>query len=132
MIPGLPGMTAALESSIMAICTVSMGRMYKDPALAREGLKFYTKGLWELQKALWNPTLMNKDETCGACVALAIYEVIECPDKTIDGWKSHMVGCAKLTELKGATAFKSDFGYQLFLAFRLMEVSPPFSNSTSD
>jgi hypothetical protein len=106
----------------MAICTVGLGRQYNNPALVHESLKFYTQGLRELQKALWDPKLMHRDEICASCVTLIMYEVIECPDKNIVGWESHMKGCAKLFELKGASAFQSDFGHQLFLAWRIMEV----------
>jgi len=122
MVPTLPEITAALESSLLAICTAKMGRQDKNPALVHESLKFYTKGLIELQRALWDPKLMYKDETLAACMSLVLYEVLECPDNTIKAWQSHMKGCAKLFETRGAEAYGSDFGHQIFLSWRLMEV----------
>ena len=107
----------------MAVSTAKLGRLYGDTVLLHESLKFYVQGLWQLQKALWDPHLMHQNETIAACMALILYEVVECPDKTLDGWASHMRGCAKMVELRGPEAYNSDFGHQLFLSFRVIEVS---------
>ena len=122
MIPSLPEFTSALEASMMAVSTAKLSRLDNNQVLLRESLKFYVQGLWELQKALWDPDLMHKNETLAACMALIMYEVIECPDKKLDGWVSHTKGCAKMFELKGPKAYDSDFGHQLFLSFRVLEV----------
>lgn len=81
MLPTLPGMTTALEISALAISTASMGRANGDISMVHESRRLYTKGLRELQRALWSRSLMYKAETCAACVALVIYEIIECPDQ---------------------------------------------------
>ena len=86
-----------------------------------ESLKFYIQGLWELQKALYSPGLMYKDETAASCMALVAYEVMECPDHTVAGWIKHTQGCSKLFELRGPKAYSSEFGHELFLAFRQLE-----------
>lgn len=88
MLPTLPTVTTALECAILAVSTAKLGRLDDNEVLIRESLKFYVQGLWELQKALWNPKLMYKDETLAACMALIMYEVVECPDKSLDGWAS--------------------------------------------
>lgn len=119
----LPDITTALESSILAIAVARLGRLKKDPALVHESLKFYTKGLVDLQQALWNPKLMHRDETTAACMSLVMYEVIECPGQSVVGWQSHIRACTKMFELKGADSFTSDFGHEVFLSFRLIEVS---------
>lgn len=122
LLPSLPNMTPALETSILAIAVARFGRLTKDPALVHESLKFYTKGLVDLQKALWSPKLMHHDETAAACMSLVLYEVMECPGQSIVGWQSHIRACTKLFELKGADAYTSDFGHEIFLSFRLLEV----------
>jgi hypothetical protein len=127
MISALPELTNALEASMMAVSTAKLGRLEDNQVLLRESLKFYVQGLWELQKALWDPNLMHKNETLAACMALIMYEVIECPDEKLDGFFSHMKGCAKMFELKGPTAYHSDFGHQLFLSFRVGEVFRSFT-----
>jgi hypothetical protein len=54
-LPMLPDYTKALEASILAIATAKLGRVNENEVLLRESLKFYVTGLWELQKALWDP-----------------------------------------------------------------------------
>lgn len=122
MLPSLPDMTSALETALFAISIAKLGRIKQDPGLIHESLKFYTGGLIELQKALWSPRLMYRDETVAASMALVLYEAMECPERSIAGWRNHMHGCVKLFELKGPKAFNSIFGHQVFLSFRLMEI----------
>jgi Fungal specific transcription factor domain len=114
-----PPSTRALETSITAVCIASVGRQHDDPGLVKDSLKYYGQGLRELQKALWDPRLMYKDETLAACMALFMYEFIECPAESREGLISHMDGCARLIQLRGAEAHRSVLGHQLFLAFRL-------------
>lgn len=122
LLPTLNTFTTALEAAILAVCTGRLGRANNDKALVRESLKFYIQGLRELQKALWDPTLMYREETLAACSCLVIYEVMECPDKSVKAWMGHMNGCARLMELRGPRAYNSEFSHRIFLAFRQMEV----------
>lgn len=56
-------------------------------------------------------------------MVLTLYEGIECPAMNLQGWVSHVNGCSKLIELRGPEAHRSALGHELFLAFRLREVS---------
>lgn len=123
MLPLLPHFTSALEASSLAVCTAHLGHLNSCPTLIRESLKFYIQALWELQKALWSEDLMHKDETLAACMLLIMYEVTECPDKTIGAWEGHMNGCAKMFETRGPDSFNDEFGHRLFNSFRQLEVS---------
>ena len=123
MLPELPTLTKALETSTMAICTARWGREIDNPALTKESLNLYTQGLRELQTALWDPELMYKDETLGACMALATYEIMECPSDSRQAYVSHQQGCAKLIQLRGPEAHSSGLGHQIFLTFRIQGVS---------
>ena len=107
----------------MAICTAKLGRKSDNLSMVKESLNLYTQGLQQLQKALWDPSLMYKDETLGACMALALYEVIECPMESRRAYVTHQQGCAKLVQLRGAEAHSSGFGHQIFLSFRVQAVS---------
>ena len=53
-----------------------------------------------MQQELFTPELMYKDETAVSCIALIIFEVMECSDQTTEGFEGHMRGCAKLFELR--------------------------------
>jgi hypothetical protein len=123
LLPKLAPRTRVLELSSLAVCTAKLGRLYNDPMLVRESLRFYVQGLHELQKALRDATLTLKDETLAACMLLLLYEGIECPAKNLQGWISHVNGCSKLIELRGPEAHRSALGHELFLAFRLREAS---------
>ncbi|KAJ9265240.1 transcriptional regulator family: Fungal Specific TF [Paecilomyces variotii] len=79
LIPELASPTEALETSTLALATSKLGRLNNDPILTRESLRLYTSALRQLQKALWDPGLMYRDETLAACMALAMYEMMECP-----------------------------------------------------
>jgi hypothetical protein len=121
-LPTLSDSSKALEASLLAIATAKLGRVSENGVLLHESLKFYGNGMWELQQALWNPKSMYKDDTLAACFAMVTYEVIECTNKTLTAFNAHMTGCAKMFELRGPDAYTSDFSYELFLAFRVLEV----------
>ena len=120
----LPTSTKALEISTLALCTAKVGRENNDAVLVKESLSLYTQGLREMQKALWNFDLMYKDETLGACMALAMYELFECPAENRRAYASHQDGCAKLVQLRGAEAHGSGLAHQIFLSFRRQSVRP--------
>lgn len=123
VLPTLCDVTPALETSLMALCTATLGRAKSNQALVHESLKFYTRGLWELQRALWDPDLMYTDDTLATCMTLVTFEVTECPDQGLSGWLKHMKGLSKLFELRGPKAYDSEFSHTLFSSFRLLEVS---------
>lgn len=116
-------LTKALETSILSLCTAKLGRLHDDQGLLKTSLKCYTRGLWELQKALWDPSLMYHDETLAACMTLSMYEMLECPAQTHNGWTGHFDGCARLVQLRGAEAHSSAMAHQIFIPFRITAVS---------
>jgi hypothetical protein len=119
----LPSWTKALEAALLTLSTSRLGRLNDDRVLSRESLKWYSIGLVELQKALWDPTLMRRDETLAACFALTWYELTECVSESIVGYLSHHHGCAKLIQLRGPDAHRSGLAHYIFTAFRVQGVS---------
>jgi hypothetical protein len=124
LVTELPERTRALEASVLAMSAAKIGRLNDDPALLKASLGSYVQGLRELQKALWDPKLMYRDETLAACMALWMYEVLECPEGSVRGWISHFGGCERLVQLRGAEAHNSILGHQVFLGYRTTAVSP--------
>ena len=116
-------LTKALDTSLLAMCTAKLGRLHDDPVLINMGLRSYTQSLWEVQKALWDPSLMYHDETLVACMLLSMYEVLECPAKSTRGWTSHFEGCARLIQSRGTAAHSTVMGHQIFSGFRVTAVS---------
>lgn len=122
LVPSLPSITKALDSAIMALCIAKLGQIKQNPAMVGESLRLYTQGLSEVQKALWNPELMYRDETLAASMTLAMYELTECPAASKVGYISHHKGCARLVQLRGPEAHSSGLAHQVFLTFRIQGV----------
>lgn len=114
--------TRALESSSLALATSALGRACKDSSLVHESGKLYVRSLAELQRALWNPRLVNEDETLATCLTLSLYEMMECPGDGTHAYGSHCRGLLALIERRGPRAHISGLGRQLFLATRLQGV----------
>lgn len=122
LVPEISMPTKALEVSTTALCMVSIGRRNEDLVLVQQSLSLYVQALREIQIALWDPHSMHKDDTLGACMALAMYELLGCPDASRRAYVSHQDGMAKLVELRGPEAYTSGFGHQIFLGFRKQNV----------
>ena len=112
-----------LEISSVAVATAVIGRKFQDPALFKASLHFYTRGLQQLQRALYDPELMKEDETLAACMALNLYEAIECPASRSEAYFNHCHGVIALIQARGASAHSSGIGHLLFLGTRIPEVS---------
>ena len=129
LVTSLPSPTRALEVAMMALSTARLGRVSNNLPMIRDSLHLYTLGLAEIQMALWNPALMYKDETLAASMALAMYELSECPAESKHGYISHHKGCSRLVQLRGVNAHTSGLGHRVFLTFRMQGVSCIVSQS---
>ncbi|KAK5041857.1 hypothetical protein LTR13_002524 [Exophiala sideris] len=112
-------MTSALEFSTMAMCLAKLSDVYSDQSLKYESLKLYNHGLHQLQKALWDPDLMLHDQTLAACIALATYEMSQCPGDSKNAYISHTRGCETLVRIRGPEAHTEGLGHQMFVHFRI-------------
>ncbi|OCT54613.1 C6 zinc finger domain-containing protein [Cladophialophora carrionii] len=121
-IPGLPHITPALEISMMALCLAKLGDLHHDEGLRYESLKLYRRALHVLQLALWDPALMLDDQTLTACVALGMYEMSQCPNRSKHGYVSHTLGCRRLVQLRGPEAHADGLGHAVFVHFRIQEI----------
>ncbi len=65
----------ALSSAMSALSMARLGRVNDDRKVSMQGQRLYAQALSELQKALWDKSLMFRDETLAACKALETYEV---------------------------------------------------------
>lgn len=73
---------------------------------------------------------MKEDETLAACMALNLYEAIECPGSDSEAYFNHCNGIIALIQARGAYAHSSGAGRVLFLGARIPEVriSAPWSH----
>lgn len=115
----LPTKIQALEMSSAAVAASAMGHMLNDQALVKQGLNYYIQGLQQLQKALYDPSLMREDGTLAACMALSLYEALGCPNLGSEGYFNHCRGIIALIQSRGHEMHSSGVGHRLFLGVRL-------------
>ncbi|KAG9777481.1 hypothetical protein KCU88_g4542, partial [Aureobasidium melanogenum] len=118
-LPTIPKMSPALEIATMALCMAKMSDVHNDSILRHESLELYHRGLLQLQKALWDPEQMYDEQTLAACVALASYELSQCPNNSRHGYIIHTAGCEKLIRLRGPEAHKDGLAHQIFVQYRV-------------
>jgi hypothetical protein len=118
-LPAMPRLEPALEYALMAVCVANIGQSNKDEALTHESLKLYQRGLHQLQLALWDPDLIRHDHTLATCIALGMFEMSSCPNRSKHGYISHIEGCTKLMQERGPEMHKDGLGHSLFVYFRV-------------
>jgi hypothetical protein len=121
-VPGLAGTAPALDTALMALSTSQLGRTHNCMELVHESRRLYCVSLRQLGKALKDKDRVYSDETLAACVALALYEVVECPAESDKGLITHSDGCMRLIEARGPEAHVGDVGHLLFLSCRYSSV----------
>ncbi|KAJ5959533.1 uncharacterized protein N7479_006683 [Penicillium vulpinum] len=127
----LPTKSRALEMSSAAVAASAMGHMFHNHALVKQGLNYYTQGLQQLQKALWDPSLMREDGTLAACMALSLYEALECPNLGSEGYFNHCRGLIALIQSRGHEVHSSGAGHRLFLGVRVPGILLSLKHHTS-
>ncbi|KAJ5988067.1 hypothetical protein N7481_003277 [Penicillium waksmanii] len=120
-----------LELSGIALAASVIGRERQDLSLISLGLKCYTQGLNQLRKALRHPILTKEDSTLAACMALNLYETIECPSEGSGGYFSHCHGLLALIQARGVERHSSGAGHRLFLGIRVPAILYVLSRSAS-
>ncbi|PWY92223.1 hypothetical protein BO70DRAFT_375962 [Aspergillus heteromorphus CBS 117.55] len=118
----LPTGVKALELAGAAVAASAIGHRFQDPAMKRESLSLYTQGLQQLQRALWSRDLVREDGTLAACMALSLYEAMECPSAGPEGYFGHCRGLLALVEARGIDAHCSGAGHRLFLGVRTLGI----------
>ncbi len=118
----LPIKPPVLSTAILCLSTARLAKKKADQSLTQESLVLYTNGLWQVQKALWDPEQMYSDATLAACLLLSLYELYECPAGDKGGYISHCDGCARLVQMRGPLRHTEGLGHTLFLAFRMQGI----------
>ncbi|PYI16587.1 hypothetical protein BO99DRAFT_435314 [Aspergillus violaceofuscus CBS 115571] len=131
LLASLPTEVKALEVSSAALAAAAVGRRFNDPALVQYSHSLYTQGLQQLQRALWDRRLAQDDATLAACMALNLYEAMECPNAGSEGYFGHCQGLLVLVEARGIDAHCSGPGHQLFLGVRIPGIIYALENHSS-
>lgn len=122
----LPTLTPALEHAILAVCIAQLGRGNGHQALVHESLSFYTRSLQELRRAVLDPATRTNEQNICACLAMLMYEVLECPGMAMDGYFTHYSGAMKLLQLRGAHAYSSGLAHSMLRTLRVHSIYEGF------
>lgn len=112
-----------LYSAPLACYAVWRGRKDGNPNLINASHRFYIQALRATERALRSPTKAREDVTLAACNALGLFEALECPNRTVTGFRWHRDACCRLIELRGPEAHQSGLGHILFISMRTFGVS---------
>jgi hypothetical protein len=115
-----------LKSSSLACCAAWIARTDRNSSMTDFSRHLYAMGLREVRTALKVSGALLDDETLGACLALAAFEVFECPDQCRAAYQWHRRASIDLVHLRGAKRHREGLGHELFLAVRLHGVSGLF------
>jgi hypothetical protein len=126
----LPTEVKALQLSSAAVAASAIGRKFHNTALVRNSHNLYIQGLRHLQHALQDRALVRNDGTLAACMALRLYEAMECPSGGSGAYFSHCEGIMALVQARGVEAHSSGAGHQLFLGIRIPAVSSRSTRSS--
>ena len=110
---------SSLCAAPLACCVAWLGRQANDKRMTDASRDLYLQGLYQVRKALSTHVNVRQDDTLGACMALVMYETLECPELSKASYSWHREGCARLIELRGPEAHQEASGHELFLAFRI-------------
>ncbi|KAJ5682786.1 hypothetical protein N7462_005951 [Penicillium macrosclerotiorum] len=109
----------AMQSSIIAVASAMLCRVRKITSLARTAQDEYVLALKLLNAALADVEEAKSNQTLGAVVLLAIYEVVTSRSpQDIDLWTNHITGATALLDLRGTDQLKTEVGLRLFLHLR--------------
>lgn len=122
-ISAFAGSVHALNSAPLSCYTAWIGRRRRERYLVEASRRLYIEGLKEVQAAVNDPASALRDETFGACLALIVYEALECPDRSRTGFSAHVAGCARIVKMRGAGMHQHGAAHDLFRAFRYIAVS---------
>ncbi|KAF5617283.1 uncharacterized protein FTJAE_12705 [Fusarium tjaetaba] len=118
-LPDIASLTPATEYAILALSTAVLEQDGELGHGRGQGLKLYTRGLYELQRAIDDPKSRLDDQTMAACVLLGMFEFSECPGKTVSAYMRHYQGAMALLQLRGPEQHIGGLAHDVFQVLRM-------------
>ncbi|CAG8234513.1 unnamed protein product [Penicillium salamii] len=116
---GGPASQKAMQASVVATATAMLSRVRQLPSLKDVAHREYGSALRLLNSALSDVEEAKTNQTLGAVVLLAIYEVVTSrAPEDIDSWTNHINGATALLDIRGTDQLKTETGLRLFLHLR--------------
>ncbi|KAF5982118.1 hypothetical protein FCOIX_3882 [Fusarium coicis] len=108
-----------MEYAILALSTATLEQDGELGHGRGQSLKLYTRGLYELQRAIDDPKMRLDDQTLVACVLLGMFEFSECPGKTVNAYMRHYQGAMALLQLRGPEQHIGGLAHDVFQVLRM-------------
>ncbi|KAF5582353.1 hypothetical protein FPANT_8564 [Fusarium pseudoanthophilum] len=105
-----------------AVLALSTAVLEQDGELGHgrgQSLKLYTRGLYELQRAIDDQKTRLDDQTLAACVLLGMFEFSECPGKTVSAYMRHYQGAMALLQFRGPEQHIGGLAHDVFQVLRM-------------
>ncbi|KAF4499232.1 C6 zinc finger domain containing protein [Fusarium agapanthi] len=118
-LPNIAPLKPEMEYAILALSTAALEQ---DGDLGHgrgQSLKLYTRGLYELQKAIHDPQMRFDDQTLAACVLLGMFEFSECPGRSVSAYMRHYQGAMALLQLRGPEQHIGGLAHDVFQVLRM-------------
>ncbi|EXJ66468.1 uncharacterized protein A1O5_10620 [Cladophialophora psammophila CBS 110553] len=93
--------TTPLRQALLSLAYIRIGRLQNNQTLILKGQKIYGQTLRLMQNALYDPQLMRHDEILAAARCLVLYEAFESTSEDMAAWQSHIIGIARMIEIRG-------------------------------
>ncbi|KAG7410046.1 White-opaque regulator 2 [Fusarium oxysporum f. sp. rapae] len=122
-LPDVAVLTPAMEYAILALSTAAMEQQGNFSNSRGQSLRFYTRGLYELQKAIDDLKMRLNDQTLAACVLLGMFEFSECPGRSVSAYMRHYRGAMALLQLRGPGQHIGGLAHDVFQVLRMHTVS---------
>ncbi|KIX92730.1 uncharacterized protein Z520_11582 [Fonsecaea multimorphosa CBS 102226] len=97
----ISGPTTSLRQALLSLAYIRTGRLQSNQTLILKGQEIYGQTLRLMQSALYDSTLVLHDETLAAARCMVLYEAFESTSEDMDAWQSHIMGIARIIQLRG-------------------------------
>ncbi|KAG5813380.1 hypothetical protein H9Q74_003272 [Fusarium xylarioides] len=118
-LPDIASLTPAMEYTILALSTAALEQDGDLDHGKGQGLKLYTRGLYELQRAIDDPKMRLHDQTLAACVLLGMFEFSQCPGRTVSAYMRHYQGAMALLQIRGPEQHIGGLAHDVFQVLRM-------------
>ncbi|KAF5537504.1 hypothetical protein FNAPI_11393 [Fusarium napiforme] len=108
-----------MEYAILALGTAALEQDSDFGHGRGQSLKLYTRGLYELQRAIDDPKTRLDDQTLAACVLLGMFEFSECPGRTVSAYMRHYQGAMALLQIRGPEQHIGGLAHDVFQVLRM-------------
>ena len=93
--------SVVLKQALLSLAYIRIGRLNSEQTFVVKGQQIYGQALQLMQNALYDPALLQNDETLVAARCMVLYESFESTSGDMAAWQNHIMGIARIIECRG-------------------------------